>query len=168
MALTIWVKLQIDRINISVGIGSSDLYNFVIAQLYGMKDLQKELVPNGKITIKVGHYRTRLNYYAKKLRIAEIEIGMTKLKHRYFKLGLSPSKFGPGDFDKFKETLSILLPDFCYAKLFETGRVSYIELAADSMSHKAHSFIPFRRRCNVSSVYIDKMNNAGSTYVGSH
>src|SRR5450759_4289811 len=121
MAVTIWRWLLIDRIHMSVGIGSKDLYGLVLSQLYGLKDIQADLVPNGKITINSGKYQTRLNYYPvkKKDKIADIVIGVTKSKHLYFTLCLYPTKFGPGEFEQFKETMSILLPEeFNYQRLY--------------------------------------------------
>ena len=168
MALHAWRYLVIDRIHISVGIGSKELHGFAVSQLKGLKDIQNDLVPNGKITLSLNDYVTRLNYYpTKKLKAAEIAVGVTKSKHCYFRLGLYPAKFQKGQFEHFKKMLGDLLPDFCYPKLFETGRVSYVEWAVDSLSHAAHSFIPFRAKCSCSSIFIDQHGTMGSTYVGS-
>lgn len=168
MTVTIWRWLLIDRIHMSVGIGSKDLYGFALSSLKGMKDIQADLVPNGKITITSGQFRTRLNYYpTMQEKIADIEIGVTKSKHRYFRLGLYPTKFGPGEFEHFKMVLDTLLPEFNYQRLFDSANVSYIELAADSLSHIAHSFIPFRGKCNCSHIFVDQEGNKGSTYLGS-
>lgn len=168
MSLSIWKPLLIDRIHIAVSIVSSELYSFAWGQLNGIEDLKTELVPDGTIKIFKNKYVTRLSYYPiKKRMIASIEIGTTKSKHRYFRLGLYPSKFQQGEFERFKEILSELLPEFKYQQLYETGKVSYIELAADSLTHAAHSFIPFRRRCNHSSIYVDKTGSKGSIYLGS-
>lgn len=168
MSLNIWVYLLVDRIHINVGIGSKDLHGLVVTQLKGMKDIQADLVPNGKITIADGKYRTRLDYYPtkKKKKTADIEVGTTKSAHKYFRLGLYPSRFEPGEFEHFKLVLSVLLPDFDYEKLFETGRVSYIELAKDSLTHPAHSFIPFRARSTKSWIH-DSNGIKGTTYLGS-
>ncbi|MBI3374985.1 MAG: hypothetical protein HY017_24955 [Betaproteobacteria bacterium] len=159
--------LLVDRIHINVGVGSKALHGFVVTQLKGMKDIQGDVVPDGKITITENKYRTRLNYYpTKKRKIAELEVG-AKAHHRYFKLVLYASKFGPGEFEQLKWVLSELLPDFNYPKLFETGRVSYVELAADSLTHIAHSFVPFRAKANNSWVHDDGNGVKGSTYLGS-
>ncbi len=64
------------------------------------------------------------------------------------------------------EVLSLLSP-ITYQQLYETGKVSYIELAADSLSHTAHSFIPFRPKCGHSTIYIDEKGELGTTYLGS-
>ena len=168
MAVHIWKYLLIDRINISISIGSKELYSFALEQLYGIKELQTNLVPHGKFKIAKYKYLTRLDYYpTEKNKIADIEVGTTKSKHRYFRLGLYPSKFGAGEFEHFKEVLALLLPEFDYQKLYKTGRVSYIELAADSLSHIIHSFIPFRSRCSCSFIFVDKNGKAGTTYIGS-
>ena len=165
VAVNIWIWMQVDRIHISVGVGK-ELHGLIVSLLDGLKDAQTDWVPNGKITITKHQYHRRLNYYPVKGRkIADMEIGATKSKQGYFRLGLYPSKFGPGEFQHFKEMLELLMP-FSYEKLFETGRVSYIELAQDSLTHVAHTYIPFRARCNCSSIYADE-SGKGSTYLGS-
>jgi hypothetical protein len=167
MAVNIWIYLVVDRIHISVNV-SSYQHGIVVTQLKGMKDIQADLVPDGKITMTPKKYCTRLDYYpTKKGKIAEIEIGANKSGHGYFKLVLYPSKFGPGEFEHFREVLDLLLPAFSYEKLYQTGRVSYIELAADSLTHTTHSFIPFRSRCNHSLIFTESDEAKGSTYVGS-
>ena len=168
MSLNIWVFLLVDRIHINVGIVAADLYGFVVAQLKGMEDIQGKLVPDGKIIVTENYSWTRMDYYPTKTKkIAEVWVGTTKTKHRYFKLVLYPSKFKQGQFEHFKWVLDMLLPDFKYQKLFDTGRVSYIELAIDSLTHAAHSFIPFRAMSNKSSIFVEKTGVKGSTYVGS-
>src|ERR1051326_1928759 len=157
VAVEIWKTLVIDRMNITVGIGGKDLHGFVLTQLKGMRDIQADLVPNGKIKIIPSQYTTRLDYHpTKKKKIADIEVGVTKSKHRYFRLGLYPSKFVAGEFEHLKWILSTLLDDFNYQKLYASGNVSYVELAADSLSHAAHSFIPFRPKCGYSAIYVDE------------
>lgn len=169
MAVSIWKGLLIDRIHMCVAVGGKDLYGFVLSQVHGMKDIQAQLVPHGKIMVNSKKYHTRMDYYPKKNKdkIADIEIGTTKSKHKYFKLGLYPSKFGPGEFEHFKYILEVLLPEFNYPCLYNTSKVSYIELAADSLSITAHSFIPFRARCNCSKVFHEQDGSKGTTYVGS-
>jgi hypothetical protein len=124
MAVNIWRWLLVDRIHISVGV-SSYLRGIVVTQLKGMKDIKADLVPDGKIMLIHKKYCTRLDYYpTKKSTIAEIEIGATKLGHGYFRLGLYPSKFGPGEFEHFREILDPLSPDFSYQKQHQSGRVA--------------------------------------------
>ena len=76
------------------------------------------------------------------------------LLHRYFRLTLHPSKFKSGEFEDFKSLLEHLLPDFNYVKLYHTGMVNYLELAADCLSQTHHSFLPycvFRRNVTADS-----------------
>lgn len=165
-----WVWLGVDRIHLTVGIGDQSLYKFILGQLYFMveKDTQCQLVPHGKITIKPEQYVTRLSYYPSKDRqIASITIGTTKMKHKYFTLSLFPSKFSANEFEVLREVVGLLLPDVSYANLYQTARVSYLELAVDSLSHAAHTFIPFRSRCNISNIHQDKAGMMGTTYLGS-
>ncbi|MBI5006427.1 MAG: hypothetical protein HZB95_04805 [Nitrosomonadales bacterium] len=168
MGVAIWKRPCIDRIHMSVGIGCKALYGFALAQLHGMRDVKSEIVPNGNITVFAGQFHSRMSYYpSKKRKIAEIEVGITKSKHKYFRLSLFPSQFGPGEFERFKEVLALMLPPFNYQKLYVTAKVSYIEIAADSVSQAHHSFIPFRAKCNCSMIFTETDGAKGSIYVGS-
>lgn len=152
MTVSIWYPQIIDRIHMTIGISkNSHLYSVLIGQLFGMKDIKNDLVPKGMITVSKKKYVTRLDYYPadKKRKIAELEIGSTKSKHMYFKLCLYPSKFRFNEFSKFKEHMEIFF-QIPYDLMFHTANVSYIELAADSMTYQFHTFIPFRQRINSS------------------
>lgn len=167
MALNIWKPLLIDRIHMNMSITSNEVYSFAWGQIEAMHEMQKDLLPNGKIKMKKGAYSTRIDYYPnKKLKIAELEIGR-RYKNRYLKLSLYPSKFKGEDFLRFKETLDSLLPNFSYAKLFFESRVSYIEIACDLLTQLVHTFIPFRPKTNHSYVFIDNTGAKGATYLGS-
>lgn len=151
----------------TVGISKSDQqYGALIGQLSGMKDIEKDLVPKGKITLFKNLHVTRIGYYPdKKRKIAELTVGASKSGHMYFLMGLYPSQFQPGEFSTFKEHLEIFF-QIPYKMWFEKARVSYLELAADSMSHERHTVIPFRERINFSTVW--KANgHKGSLYLGS-
>lgn len=155
MTISIWYPQIIDRIHMTISIGkNTHLYGVLIGQLSGMEDIQSVLVPKGKITVFKQKYVTRLGYYPsdKKRKIADLEIGSTKSNHMYFKLGLYPSKFQSNEFAIFKEHMEILF-QITYDLMFHTARVSYIELAADSMTHKFQTFIPFRQRINWSKTW---------------
>jgi hypothetical protein len=158
MAISIWYWQIIDRIHMSIGLGKNpQLYGVLIGQLTGMKDIQSDLVPKGKITVSKEKYVTRLGYYPadKKRKIAELEMGSTKTGHMYFRLGLYPSKFRPGEFTKFREQLELLF-QLPYDLLFQQARVSYLELAADSLTYNMGSFIPFHARINHSKMWKSK------------
>lgn len=168
MTISIWYPQIVDRIHMTITITkSSKLYGVLLGQLTGMNDMQSDLVPKGKITVFKQQYVTRLGYYPadKKRKIAELEMGSTKSGHMYFKLGLYPSKFRPGEFAKFKEHLEQLF-QISYKVMFHKARVSYIELAADSMTYESCTFIPFRQRINHSEVWLDN-GKQGSLYLGS-
>jgi len=169
MTVSIWYRQIIDRIHMSISLGKSpQLYGVLIGQLTGMKDIQSDLVPKGKITVSAKKYVTRLGYYPadKKRKIAELEMGSTKSGHMYFRLGLYPSKFMPGEFAIFREHLELLF-QMPYDVLFQQARVSYLELAADSLTYKLGSFIPFRSRINHSKIW--KLNGVphGTLWLGS-
>ena len=167
MSLELWRPLLIDRISMNLEIDKNDLYSFAWEQLRGIHDLQKQLLPEGKITLKKEQYATRIGYYPnKKRKIADIELGQA-YQHRYLKLTLYPPKFAGNEFAELKELLGILLPEFRYENFFLHSRVAYIELACDSLTHPAHSFIPFRAKSNNSLIFVDGLGGKGSTYLGS-
>jgi len=169
MTISIWYPQIIDRIHMTISIGkNSHLYGVLIGQLTGMKDIQSNLVPNGKITVSKQKYVTRLGYYPsdKKRKIADLEIGSTKSSHMYFKLGIYPSKFQSNEFAIFKEHLEILF-QIPYDLMFHTAKVSYIELAADSMTHRFQTFIPFRQRINLSEAWPLGDVERSTVYLGS-
>jgi hypothetical protein len=166
--VSIFIELVVDRIRLSVVIGSGELYSFAVDQLFEMEALQKDFLPTGVIRVKSKYSSTRLDYYPVKGRkIADIEVLTGKGKVRYFWLGLYPSKFKKGEFEKLKEVLALFLEPFEYVKLFHTARVSYIELAVDSLSFKNHSFVPFVGKLQDSYVYTDQSGEKGSIYLGS-
>jgi hypothetical protein len=167
MSISIWHRQIVDRIIMNIGIGSSsELYGVLIGQLMEMKGLQSHLVPNGKITISKQKYVTRLGYYPTKNRkIADLTVGSSKSKHMYFSLGLYPSKFAPSEFAVLKEHLDLMF-QIPYKLLFDEGNVAYLELAADSLTHATHTFIPFRAHTHKSQ--IPKESEEKSTvYLGS-
>ncbi|MBC3833599.1 replication initiation factor domain-containing protein [Undibacterium amnicola] len=159
---------MIDRIHLNVKIPSNELYSFALGQLEGIRELKHRLVPKGNISISKGKYLTRLNYYpTKKNLAANIIVATTKKKHRYFQLCLYPSKFKIGEFKKFSESLAMFFDIFTYENLFTNSRISYVEFAIDSLTHTAHDFIPYRRRCNMSEIFVEHDGTMGSTYLGS-
>lgn len=148
-------------------------------QLYSMQEEQKEFVPNGKIIVRKAKYTTRLDYYpaygkkkSEHRKIADITIGANKIKgipklYRHFTLTLYPPKFCGEEFLRLQEMLSMLLPDLNHVKLFEFGKVTYLELAIDSHSHKCHSFVPYRKYCTSSRIHKEPSGHLGTTYLGS-
>jgi hypothetical protein len=166
--MAIWKPLLIDRIHMNKSISSeqNSLYSYAWGQLIEIYELREEILPKGKITIKQGPSWTRIGYYPQKnIKIADIEVGQ-RYKNRYFKLSLYPSKFAGNDFSYLKDLINGMLPDFDYGKLFFESRVSYIELACDSLTYPAHSFIPYRRNINYSKIFNDN-GSKGTTYLGS-
>lgn len=169
-------SLVVDRIAITVVIPSPNLYKVVIAQFWGMSDIQADILPNGKMVVRDEEYCTHLYYYpeyeSKKKRrcIASMTLGANKLfggksLHRYFTLTLYPSQFRGNEFDHFKTVLGQLLPDFSYENLYSNGKVNYLELASDTLSHKNHSFLPYRKYSVNSAIYKDG-ESLGTVYLG--
>jgi hypothetical protein len=79
--------MVIDRIGITIVIGSEDLYKMAYSQLYSMQDEQKHFVPNGRVIVRHEKYKTRLDYYpaygkkkGERRKCAEITIGANKIK----------------------------------------------------------------------------------------
>jgi len=174
MTLHFMTPLLLDRIGITVVIGDKDAYYKLQAKFYSMQKMQGQLLPQGKIKVNKKEYEMRLDYYASfnkpdRRKIADITIGTYILNgviKRYFKLTLYPSQFKAGDFDRFKEILETELPDFRYEKLYYTGRVTYLELAVDSLTHKNHTFLPLRLYCSKSWIYPRKDGTRGTLYLG--
>jgi hypothetical protein len=171
--------MLVDRITIKVATKSKELHGFAVAQLYGMADMQKMFVPKGKIIVIPSQYRKRLEYYpeyqSKKSnrRAADIDVGAFvpsgkgKLQMD-FRLTLYPSNFRGNEFEQFKETLALLMPEFNYEKLYLTGKVNYLELACDTLSHHKNRFLPYRKGCAKSKVWINAIDgHQGTTYLGS-
>ncbi|MDR3368096.1 hypothetical protein [Rhodoferax sp.] len=176
MAVEVWRHLLVDRIAITVTMKSLDLYKFALSQLYGLVDIQKDLLPLGRIFVRKEEYCTRLDYYPeykmKQTRrcIANITVGSNVLfgkggVHRYFKLTLYPSQFQGEDFDRFKSVLEDHLPDFNYKRLHMYGKVNYLELALDSLTHPNHTFLPYQKYVNISQIYPETDGTMGTTYI---
>lgn len=169
MAIETWYRLSIDRVHMSLAIAKNDYpYGVFLGQLYEMKAMQSEILLAGKITICKKEYSTRLSYYPRKKggKIADIEIGVTPTKHRYFRLGLYPSKFRGDDFSNLKGHLNAFFGHYFYDAVYEHSNVTYVELATDNLSHQKQSFIPYRSRMNKSFVYLTKDGQKGATYLG--
>lgn len=180
MAVTIWRRLLVDRIGITGVISTGDLYKHVYGQFFTLEYEQKQLLPEGKIKIRMNKYSMRLDYYpaytykkAGRRKIADITLGVNnipgkKALHRYMTLTLYPSQFLAGDFDNFKSVFDALFHPISYSLLYQKGRVNYLELAADSLSHKHHGFLPYRKYCTKSDIYKEKNGHLGTTYLGSN
>lgn len=168
MTVGIWYRLILDRIHLSMTIVSKEHYGIVMGQLEEMKAMQAQLAPQGKISIRKKKYSTRLDYHPRKKggKIADIEVGVTPEKHMYFRLGLYPSKFRDTDFEVLKSQLDALFNHGFYESVYETARVSYIELAVDSLKLERANLIPFRSRTNQSFIHENKDGSKGAVYLG--
>ena len=182
MAVHIWRRLLVDRIGITVVIPSGELYNHVFGQLYTMEEEQKQFLPGGIIKIppnKNKMYPVRLDYYAAytykkagRRKILDITVGAPKLfgkttPHRHMTLTLYPSQFQAGEFENFKSVFDTLFDPIAYSMLYHTGKVNYLELAADSLSHMHHGFLPYRKYCTKSHIHKEDDGYLGTTYLGS-
>lgn len=167
MAVNIFRSLVVDRIRFFVYVSAKDLYSHVWSQLYEIAAMKKELLPNGIISVsKDQHCKTRLRYCPQARRcIASIEIGVAPDNKKYFSLDLYPTRFRGGEFANFKELLKIFLEDFNYAKLFYTAKISYLELAADSLSRAMGDFLAFRAKTGSSKVHL-LPDDTGGVYLG--
>lgn len=165
MAATL--PLVIDRIGITVGVSSKTHYGFLISQLYGMRDIQDDLLLEGNLKITKGKYFTRLDFWPeKKRKIAELICGSTKSSYLYFKLVLYPSCFRLNEFETIKSLTKTLLADWSYDDLFFTGHVSYIEIARDFLNKDFSDHLPHYPNAQKSKIYIDKKGIKGSKYIG--
>jgi hypothetical protein len=179
VSMAIWRGLLVDRICILVVIQSKVLYHQTESQLYKFAPHKSEWVPTGDIKVFQEKYLKRLDYYAQygyakgsKRKIAEIKVGANflfggKVLHRYLSLTLYPSQFNTGEFETFKTALNLVMPEFNYPKLFHTGNVNCLELAIDSLTHRHHSFLPYRKCCRDSGIWNEDDGHLGTTYLGS-
>jgi hypothetical protein len=146
-----------------------------------MVEMQPELLPAGKMIVikdKKKH-TTCLHYYAAythkeagRREIVDITLGAYKLPgktnvYRYLTLTLYPSQFQGGEFEHFKWIFDNLMGDITYSGLYHMGKVTYLELAADSLSQKQHSFLPYRKYVSKSNIWQEANGPFGTTYVGS-
>lgn len=180
MGIHLYRELLVDRIGITVSIPSPDLYGFALEGLESFKSEPSFHIPGGKAKRWKDKYTTRMDYYASwshkkagRRKIAEITVGShgtpaKKKINRYLTLGLYPSQFKAGEFEHLQAVLNKFLPEFAYGKLYHTGRVNYLELAADTFSQQHHSFLPWRKYVTVSEIYKEKgTGERGTTYIGS-
>lgn len=179
MSVTIWRRLRVDRIGIIVVIPSPDLFKHVYGQLFSIEEMQAELLPAGRIFVREKGYTTRLDYYpaythkkAGRRKIVDITVSGYKAKgktnlSKYLKLMLYPSQFHAGEFEHFKSVFDKLMGDISYSGLYHMGKVTYLELAVDSLTHKQHSFLPYRKYVKESDIWQEKDGHLGSTVVGS-
>lgn len=179
MSVTIWRGLLVDRIGIKVVIPSPDLSKHVYGQLFSMVELQGEFLLDGKIFVCFGEHSTRLDYYAAyahkpagRRKIVDITVSAYKQPgktsvHRYLTLTLYPSQFRGNDFENFKSAFDMLMGAITYSGLYHMGKVTYLELAADSLTHKQHSFLPYRKYVSKSKIWTEADGHLGTTYVGS-
>ena len=178
--MPLWKPLVVDRIGITFVIPDEDLYNHIYGQLFTFKEEQGTYLPSGKIVIRKNPHCTRLDYYpayshkkAGRRKIADLTVGSCSkpgkgVTHKYFTLTLYPSQFQVGEFEHFKSNFDLLFNPLSYLQMHESGTVNYLELAADSLSQKHHSFLPYRKGCKNSSIYFDsKTGQLGTTYIGS-
>lgn len=165
--MAVALPLVIDRIHMTVGVTSKDHYSFLISQLYGLLDIQKDLMPKGKLTVRKETHLTQLNFWpAKGRKIAEIIGGSTKSKHLYLKLVLYPAKFRTGDFENIKSSINVLLSEWSYENLFFTANVSYVEIARDFVNKDCLAYFPYYPAARKSEVFFENNGDKGSTYIG--
>ena len=169
MGVMYFRPLIVDELVVTGKIGSYALLAETQDRLKLLLKAAKEVFPNGKIvrTIKKSQ-GVHLHLYPETDRkIAEVQAASTKDGHRYFRLVLYPSKFKGLDFEHTQQVLAQWLKPFTYQSLYHVGRITRLDLAVDDLLHLAHSFLPFRRLCNVSGIYTNWCGQKGTTYLGS-
>lgn len=168
--MALYLPMVIDRIHMNVVIQSKAMHSFLWDQLYEMKALQKELLPNGKLKLRVEHSTTYLDVWPSSGRkIAELIVGFAKQKKstHYFKLVLYPSKFRQGEFAWLQNLMTLLLGDLTYSTMFLNAKVTYLELALDFLNKNNADYLLHSARARRSYVYPEKSGRKGSQYVGS-
>lgn len=168
--MAMYLPMVIDRIHMNVVIPSKALHSFLWDQLYEMKALQKELIPNGKLKLRKEHSTTYLDVWPSSGRkIAELVVGFAKKKKstHYFKLVLYPSKFRQGEFVWLENLMALLLGGLTYSAMFLNAKVTYLELAIDCLNKNNADYLPHSAKARRSYVYPEKSGYKGSQYVGS-
>lgn len=171
MGVGIWKTLQLDRIHQTLKIKSAEEYGVLLGQLDEMWSIQKQFLPEGRIGRGSKGFQSWVNYFPRKKgrSIANLEVGIMDVDHRYIRLTMYPSNFQGNDFSKLKTHLNIFFgggSNF-YENLYLNARVSYIELAADSLTLQRNNLILFRRRTRCSRVKHLPDGTYGTSYLGS-
>ena len=159
--------MTIDTIDMTVGVGKT-LFKELWPHIYGLGEPDDGCWPLGwKVSAKCVSSSLRLLITpGKKRTIAVLEIGTSKHKQHWFKLTLFPNNFRGIEFELLQDHLLALLPDFNYAKLFHSARVTRIDLAIDCYSVSMGEVIPYRKLTRTSRRWIGK-EGLGTLYLGS-
>src|SRR4051812_1049310 len=115
--MPIYNKMTVDTIDLVVSVVGEDQYEALWSQLYAFQEIEKDgYWPKGwKNRPRQGEASLRLHISPQsKRKIAMLELGTTKQKHRWFKLRLYPNNFRGEEFAFLQEAMRIFLSDFEY------------------------------------------------------
>lgn len=158
----------VDGLVITASIGSSVLLKYVQGKLFAMLKTQKDIFPNGKITLTPKSAGVHIHLYPDGVRkIAGIQAAMTEGGYKYLRVALLPSQLKGAELKYLEDLIAHWLSPFSYKSLYSNGNVSRLDIAIDDVLHPAHSFLPFRPISNVSGIYTDWLGQKGATYLGS-
>ena len=179
MTVNIARKLVVDRIAIKLVLGAPEYVQFIREAMESMEEMESTLLPSGRIILRKNQYQWRLDYYpqyiwkkAGRRKIVDLILGAYKAPGKkaidhYLRLTLYPSQFRGEEFQHFKHTLDLLFDMFTYDMFYMVGMVTYLELAWDTLSHKNHEFLPYRKWCTKSEIQVEDTGFHGTLYVGS-
>ena len=170
------LPVVIDRISMNRKIPTKVSYQFIRNKLYELSK-SNHVLPNGKITLSVNGYESRINIYPSYVpnghnrKIADIRIGackskVTQMPHYYLVFTTYLTKLLPGEFQMLEKLLGLLHP-YTYPDFYFNGKVSYIELAIDDTAHSHESFLIYGKHTRFSDSYINEDKTVGTTYLGS-
>jgi hypothetical protein len=163
------VRMKVDQITITSNIPALQQSLSLKAKFWTLPSAIKKYFSNGRCTVPppknsgviiASIYPDKTN---KDRMIAALIVGVTESSHRYFSLTLYPGKMSPSEFFVFKVFLAGEFPQYAYANLFATGRVSRIDLAIDILSVPKSALFPYRPKCRTVTV----LEAGGTTYLGS-
>lgn len=167
MSVAIKLALKVDRIRMVKGIPNKTLSGVLAGNLWFLEEENVPIVPGGAWKIMKWKYKTQAQYSPTKGRkIVDIEVGSTKSSTMYFAIDLYTGKILPNELYKLSCVLDAVFVEFGLSGLFAEGRVTYLELASDWVTEPMYTFIPFRKRCRASEIFV-KGGVKGSIYIGS-
>ncbi|HWW08139.1 replication initiation factor domain-containing protein [Collimonas sp.] len=167
MALSIIRRVGIDRIAFNLSLKGKELHSLIRKNIWDLVSNKKKLSPFWKITFPkpITDDYLCLNFELHSKQIAFQLTLAREYEHRYFRLDLYPDKFSENEFEEIKKVVSLAIAPLDYDYLFKKGKVSYIEVYADFLSHPMHTFIPLRTHISDSQIIVEN-GIKGTLYLG--
>lgn len=165
MALSILKRVGIDRTAFNLSLKDKEFYNRIRDNFWKLISNKKKMLSFFEISFKNPDDCLRINF---KLHAKQVAFQLTvarEYEHRYFRLDLYPDKFSQSEFEDVKKIVNFAIDPLDYDYLFQKGKVSYIEIYADFLSHPLHTFIPLRSYISDSQIFMEN-GVKGTLYLG--